>query len=535
MKLDAPARPTDTIGLIALGLTSGIALIALVAWALSHVTGAASPAAIAMPPTTAVALVICGFLVRGTMYPTPRRRVIIGATLVGGLAGLSILEYLAGWHLPIDLAPAGVATVPFPGRMSPIAAFLLLLAAAALVDRARHGVRLANGWMGVAMATIATLNLLDILYGAVGPQVLSSANRMTLDATVGLLVVGFALVATAPIGLGRVLVSSGIDGLLGRRLIVAALIIPPTVGWLRLEGERLGLYDTGFGVSVTVLSTIGLFLLVIWWTADAVHRVDALRHVAERRLRIASVELERSNRELQDFAAIASHDLQEPLRKIQAFGDRLNSQYAQALGEAGSEYLGRMTSAATRMRDLIDDLLAYSKVQSTTAEFRPVALQPIMDGVLQDLERRIEECGGRVEVGPLPSVAADPTQMRQLLQNLVGNALKFKRAGEAPHVRVTSRRLPDAAAGTADWEISVADNGIGFEPSEAERIFAPFQRLHGRGDYEGTGIGLAICRRIVERHGGVLVGTGIPGEGATFTATLPDASAAGPQPATADA
>ncbi len=487
-----------------------------------------------MPPATAIALLACGFLVSGTMQPTHRRRLTIGVAVVGLLAAMSIAESLAGWQLPIDLAPAGTTAVPYPGRMSPMAAVALLLACAAVVDRARHGVRRTSAWLGVAVTGIAAVNLLDLLYGAIGPQFLSGANQMSLDATLGILVVGAALVASAPNGLGRVLASTGTDGLLGRRLVVAALLIPTTIGWLRLAGERLGLYDTGFGVSVTVLSTIALFLLVVWWTASAVQRVDAQRRLAERRLQVASAELERSNRELQDFAAIASHDLQEPLRKIQAFGDRLNDRYSGVLDEAGAEYLGRMTDAATRMRDLIDDLLAYSRVQSAGSELRPVDLEPIMAGVLQDLERRIEEDGGRVEVGPLPTVVADPTQMRQLLQNLVGNALKFRRPGVAPHVVLMARRIPDAGADGAGWELSVADNGIGFDVSQAERIFAPFHRLHGRAEYEGTGIGLAICRRIVERHGGVLKATAVPGDGATFTATLPDVPAAAAQPSAVD-
>jgi len=233
-------------------------------------------------------------------------------------------------------------------------------------------------------------------------------------------------------------------------------------------------------------------------------------------------ELERSNRELQDFAYVASHDLQEPLRKIQAFGDRLAERHHAVLGEEGADFLRRMQGAARRMQSLIQDLLAYSRVSSKAQPFASVELGQVMDGVLGDLQARIEETGGRVEVGALPEIQADPVQMRQLLQNLVANALKFHRPGVPPLVRVERARGDDGMV-----EIRVSDNGIGFDTRYLDRIFTPFERLHARGEYEGTGMGLAICRKIARRHGGDVTAHGTPGEGATFIVTL----AADPQPA----
>lgn len=242
--------------------------------------------------------------------------------------------------------------------------------------------------------------------------------------------------------------------------------------------------------------------------------------------------LTRSNRELQDFATVASHDLQEPLRKIQAFGDRLDKEYSQTLGAEGRDYVARMQNAAKRMSTLIDDLLALSRLERQAPPPIDVDLNRVAADVLVDLETRIEKTGGTVTIGTLPSVTGDPTQMRQLLQNLVGNALKFHRPGEPPKVRVWGRLLHATIteAGPSPKvfvEIVVEDNGIGFDPKFAERIFAVFQRLHGRSVYEGTGIGLTICRKIAERHGGTIVARSSPGHGATFVVKLPVAAKPG--------
>jgi PAS domain S-box-containing protein len=240
-------------------------------------------------------------------------------------------------------------------------------------------------------------------------------------------------------------------------------------------------------------------------------------------LRRALHDLELRNAELQDFAFVASHDLQEPLRKVQAFSDRLLSRYADRLDATGADYLRRMDAAASRMQTLIDDLLAYSRVSTRGESFREVDLGQVLREVLGDLEARLESTAADVVRGQLPVLEADPTQMRQLLQNLIGNALKFAPPGRRPRVEVRSEPvdLATGAPGREAWRIVVADNGIGFDNAHADRIFAPFQRLHGRSEYEGTGMGLAIVRKIVERHGGVVSASGVPGVGATFTVDLP--------------
>lgn len=241
------------------------------------------------------------------------------------------------------------------------------------------------------------------------------------------------------------------------------------------------------------------------------------RKEAEEAMQSLTRELQRSNKALQEFASIASHDLKEPLRKIQAFGGRLKSKEALNLSPDGQEYLLRMLSAAERMQVLIDDLLAYSRVTSKAQPFVLANLNNIAYEVVSDLEARVLQSGGRVHLEPLPELEADSLQMRQLLQNLIGNALKFARPGVAPEVRVWA----ESAGRPGFTRILVRDNGIGFAAEYTERIFEVFERLHGHGTYEGTGMGLAISRRIVERHGGTIVATSTPGEGALFTIELP--------------
>lgn len=231
-------------------------------------------------------------------------------------------------------------------------------------------------------------------------------------------------------------------------------------------------------------------------------------------------ELSRSNDELEQFAFVASHDLQEPLRKIQAFGDRLKTKSKGLLPPETLDYLDRMQGASARMRTLIDDLLTFSRVLRNSQPFAPVDLAQVAREALGDLEMRIERSGGRVEVGDLPCIEADATQMRQLLLNLIGNGLKFQPPGARPLVKVSARIL-SSIAGEQYCELTVQDNGIGFGEQYAEKIFAVFQRLHGRGEYEGTGVGLAICRRITDRHQGSITAKSELGKGATFTVRLP--------------
>jgi PAS domain S-box-containing protein len=248
----------------------------------------------------------------------------------------------------------------------------------------------------------------------------------------------------------------------------------------------------------------------------------------EEQLKAYIQRLEQSNKELEEFAFVASHDLQEPLRKIQAFGDRLIGKFGDSLNESGRDYLERMLNASKRMQDLIDGLLTYSRVATKAQPFVPVNMNEVIQKVLSNLETRIDETGGTVAVDDLPTLEADPNQMLQLMQNLISNALNFHQKGIPPAVKIGARPIRTAKKPRGNryppgeaCEIRVEDNGIGFDGKYLDRMFMPFQRLHGRSEYEGVGMGLAICRKIIERHGGNITAESTPGTGSTFILTIP--------------
>lgn len=255
------------------------------------------------------------------------------------------------------------------------------------------------------------------------------------------------------------------------------------------------------------------------------------RQVQERTAQLQELvhDLERSNYNLQQFAYVASHDLQEPLRKIQSFGDLLKTEYGERLAE-GQDYLNRMQASAGRMSVLIKDLLTYSRISTRQETSVPVQLDTVVQSVLQDLEVAIQEAGARIEVSKLPTILGDKTQLRQLFQNLIGNALKFRQDTVQPYIQITTQLLPaselpaqirPARQSEIYYQIDIQDNGIGFNQKYVDRIFQVFQRLHGKNEYVGTGIGLAICEKVATNHGGAISATSQPDKGATFSVYLP--------------
>jgi PAS domain S-box-containing protein len=244
------------------------------------------------------------------------------------------------------------------------------------------------------------------------------------------------------------------------------------------------------------------------------------RMAMEHELASRADRLQTTNAELQEFAYTASHDLSEPLRMVASYLGLLDRRCTGALDDRGRGYLQEAVDGAVRMRHLIDDLLAYSRVANEEPRREEVDLAAIVDDVLAILGPAIADEHARVEVGELPTIEAEPSQIRQLLQNLIGNAVKFHEPGVAPVVRVSARRTHGGSV------LTVADEGIGIAEVDQERIFAMFTRLHDRDAYSGTGIGLALCRRIAERHGGRIYVESEVGKGSAFHTLLPDAPVA---------
>ncbi len=286
-----------------------------------------------------------------------------------------------------------------------------------------------------------------------------------------------------------------------------------------LKGYSLGAVDylPTPATPEVLRSKVAVFIELFKKTQEVGRQERALRALnaqLEQRVAERTAELQRSNEELQQFAYVVSHDLQEPLRVVASYVQQLAERYQDKLEAEANELISYALDGAKRMQQLIVDLLAYSRIETTGQEFAPTDCEGVLQRVLGDLRVAIEESGAEVTHDPLPQVMADNVQLGQVLQNLLGNAIKF-RSQEPPRIHVSARQEGQ------QWVFSVRDNGIGINPRYAERIFGIFERLHPRTEYPGTGIGLAICKKIVERHGGQIWVESEPGKGAAFFFTLP--------------
>jgi len=286
-------------------------------------------------------------------------------------------------------------------------------------------------------------------------------------------------------------------------------------------------WQTWWFYILSVLVTFGGIFTIVKWREKRLHRI---RHMLEKKvkertqelnekndkLELITIELQRSNKALEEFAYVASHDLKEPLRKIRVFGERLAMSIENSLRGKDKEYMTKMNDAASRMKNLIDSLLMYSRVSTRRSPYEPTNLNEVVQGVLSDLEISIKESKGKVEVQDLPVIEADKLQMQQLFQNLISNALKFRKKDVPPEVTVTC-----TSGQNGDCKFFVKDNGVGFNVQYLDKLFKPFYRLHGKYEYEGTGIGSSICQKIVERHGGDITAESTEGAGTIFIVTLP--------------
>jgi light-regulated signal transduction histidine kinase (bacteriophytochrome) len=311
-----------------------------------------------------------------------------------------------------------------------------------------------------------------------------------------------------------VITSDTTGGSMARRLLPAAILIPLILGALRFSSEKHGFFEIESGISLFAFANIVLFTAVIWWNAKLLFRAEQERLKAMEKLKRTSLDLERSNTELQQFASVASHDLTEPLRMITSYLELLNSRAKEKLGAEEQEFIGYAVDGARRMQTLIQDLLAYARVDTRGRPLEPVDCERVMQTALANLKLAIEESHAAVEHERLPVVDGDVVQLTQVFQNLIGNAIKF-RGNAPPRINIGAQR------NNGEWLFQVKDNGIGIDPKNFSRIFVLFQRLHTRQEYPGTGMGLAICKKIIERHGGRIWAESKPGEGTTFFFTIP--------------
>lgn len=633
------------------------------------------PQWISMKANTALCFLLLGFaLQRLASRPadaagwTPR----LAASMAGLIGLLTLGEYISGLDLGIDELlfgdPNNTYSLQHPGRMAPVTAISFVAAGLALLAL-DHPVRTSihpAELLTLFCALVGFLSLAGYVYEVRHLYGAALYTQLAIHTAIGFVLLAAGILCARPLrGLMTVVTSPSISGRTVRRLLPAAILLPFLLGWLRLLGQKAGLYDTEFGITLSVTMTIillaGLIIVVAFellrldteraraeedvkssrdqirsvietasdafiaidtdsrildwnrqaeitfgWQRDEalgrsltdliippqhrdahrrglkhylatgegpvlnkrieitalergghelpveltiwplqvggtlrfnafMHDISERKHASEL-LQIAVKKLERSNRALEEFARVASHDLQEPLRTIRAFGGLLKKDSEGVLSQDSRDFLDYMVGGAERMSTLVTALLDYARVSSKAQPFEAVDLAALAQDVLLGLQERVRETGAQIDIGQLPRIEADPTHMRQLLQNLIGNALKFHRVDVAPIVQIQSRKLPaDTDVGLIKnleyHEITVKDNGIGIDEKLTGRLFAPFQRLVSRDEFEGSGIGLAICKSIVERHGGRISIESKLGEGTTFSLVLPETQPESTQPA----
>lgn len=471
--------------------------------------------------TIAFCAIACGlglYLLQAKWLPAGKIKTrIVGTcawtTVVIGF--MSFLENVFGWNLGIDYWPVnrGLDTEPsdfWPGPMSLGSSVAVTITGASLASI--DGLR--SFRTGELLALIAgAFSLLALTAYVYGAEPLPQQMTVYMSGIAFVLAVGL-LCAHPDRGFMAKIASNSFGGIMARRLLPAALAIPIVLGWIQHYGQRAGWYPPTRGLAIFAVADVTIFLAVVWWGVTSLYRMDTSRRNAEADLKQTADKLARSNADLEQFAYVASHDLKEPLRAISGSVQILQQRYQGEIGPDGDEVIKHTVDGATRMQRLIDDLLTYSRLTTREAPLEPTDLTGIFEDAKANLESAIRESRAIVTADPLPTVTCDRTQFLQVLQNLIGNGIKYK-SERTPKIHVS------AEDHDGEWLLSVRDNGIGIAPQYAERIFRIFQRLHTRKEYSGTGIGLAVCKKIIERHGGRIWVESEPEEGSTFFFTLP--------------
>ncbi|MGH7565765.1 MAG: sensor histidine kinase [Gemmatimonadota bacterium] len=534
MVADSTDRRAKRLEASALFIAAGVAalgVLVLLGWAVgSRTLKSGAPWVVAMNPLTAIGFILAA----GSLWLSVAR---IDAARVRGLAAacaiavvilatLRLLGYV-GADLGIDrvVFSGRLDAEPIPNRIAPNTAAAFLLAGLALLglgSKAR-GMRGATQLLALLVLAIAMVTLCGYTYQAGALVQVKHFIPMALHTAIGFAALSVGILSARPrIGLLADLIGDETGSRMARKLLPAVIGIPLSLGWLRLSGERAGLYDSSTGAAIMAASWALILGALVWWQTRVLNRADAKRTAAEReiaalnrKLRRDATEIEATNRELEAFSYSVSHDLRAPLRSITSFSQALLEDCADSLDEQGRDYLDRVVRGGRRMAELIEDMMVLSRISRSEMQVGQVDLTATAREITQELAQG--QPGRDVEVDIEPGLLADgdPKLLRIMIQNLLGNAWKF--TGLMPDPRIEFGTLPSE---NGERVFYVRDNGAGFDMEHAGRLFTPFQRLHREAEFPGTGVGLATVQRVVRRHGGKVWAQGKVAHGATFFFTI---------------
>ena len=478
----------------------------------------------AMSPLTAVL-----FILTGLAFECLRRRQTsggklcrtLGYTLAVSLIAVALFKLVNYLGLPFHvdrvLVSGSSSGTQGVNEMAPTTALNFLFCALALFlfESPDPSKFISAQMLILAAGLISLVTAIGYSYRVLPLYSVGRPMPMALETALLFMLFCIGLLAAEPQrGVLELITSRTAGGTIVRRLLPVAILFPWALGALLLMGETAGLYQRDLAVSIFAAVTIVVFTFLIFWTARHLYTADLARGQAQEQLQRASADLQRSNTDLKQFAYVASHDLLEPLRMVTSYLELLRKRNGTQLDEQGREFMALALDGAKRMRDLIHDLLAYARLETQARSFEATDCEQVLKAALANLKIAIEESRAAITHAPLPTVRADAVQLTQVFQNLIGNAIKF-RGRDPPRIEIAAEQRG------CEWLFKVCDNGIGIDPAQFDRIFVIFQRLHTRTEYAGTGMGLAICKRIIERHGGRIWVESVPGKGAVFFFTLP--------------
>jgi signal transduction histidine kinase len=450
-----------------------------------------------------------------------RRAAQILATIVLIIGLLTFIEHIFNLNFGLDqilfMEPYGALNTSSPNRIAFIAAIeLVIISTALLILDKKVNKHAPAQYLMILGGILALMVLLGYLYNAPEFYQIYYYNAASIYEGISFMLILLAVLAARPeTGFIKVLTSGEYGSVFGLRILLVLAVISIFLGWLRILGQNMGYYSAAFGTALYTISVLIILSIFVWNSILSFNKTDRKRKEANKELKKNLEELERSNRELQSFAFITSHDLQEPLRTMASYAQLIERRYKGQLDPDADEFLEYMVGGAKRMKSMIQGLLDYSQVEAKSNQFKEISAEKALDNALSNLQYSIDQCHAEVKHDPLPWIFADESQIVRVFQNLIGNALKFRKKDETPKIHISAKKDDN------EWIFSVKDNGIGIEDQYFDKIFEVFKRLHAIGEYSGAGIGLSIVKRIIDRHGGHMWVKSSPGKGSTFYFTIP--------------